>query len=164
MILVLGLLSAAPVFAQGSVTFGIDFGGNPPPHSAGVPDSGATLTEGSFYAILYLSDAPPTSASILEESAGGTFTTIFQFNNSVYAGYPGGGTAIDYEDSWQLTDTQMQALLAGQWYAQVTYSDATYLGEITAVPEPSSAALWGAGLAVLAAGLWRRIIPLRQRE
>lgn len=160
--LVFGLLSTASLFAQGSVTFDINFGDNPPPHSPGVPDSGATLTGGDFYAILYLSDTEPTSGSILEESATGTFSTVFNFDTLVYASYPAGGTAVDYEDSWELTDTQIQDLLAGQWYAQVTYADATYLGQITTVPEPSGAALLAGGFAVLAAGGWPRIIALRQ--
>jgi hypothetical protein len=163
-ILVLGLLSQAPVFSQGVVNFDINYGGNPPPHTSGFPDvsdSGAILTNGLFYAALFLSaTAPnPTSGLIVEKLASGSFTTVFQFTNLVYAAYPGGVLALDYEGSWQLTDTQIQNLLAGQWYAEVTYSDATYIGQITAVPEPSSIMLLLGGLIVFSAGLYRRIVP-----
>ena len=95
---------------------------------------------------------------MIEELDGGIFTTVFQFTNSVLAGYPGGGIAVDYEDSWQLTDTQIQNLLAGQWYAKVTYSDASYLGQITVVPEPSSVTLLLGGLVVLSTSFYRRLM------
>jgi len=157
-ILVLGLLSQAPAFSQGKINFDINFGSNPPPHTLGDPDSGARLTNASFYAILYLDPTVPVSGSI-EELDGGTFTPVFQFTNLVFATYPGGGPAYDYEGSWQLTDTQIQNLLAGQWYAQVTYSDASYVGQITPVPEPSCVTLLFGGLVVFSAGLYRRIVP-----
>ncbi|MGO8765322.1 MAG: hypothetical protein ACLQSR_09355 [Limisphaerales bacterium] len=156
LILVLGLLSQAPAFAQGSVDFDINFGGNPPPHTSGDPESGATLTDNSFDAILYLSDTAPTSGSIVEDLGGGSYATVFQFANLVYASYPGGGPAFDYEGSWQLSDTQIQNLLAGQWYAEVSYNDTTYMGQITAVPEPSCAILLFGGMLVVWAGLYRR--------
>ena len=155
-IIALALLAPVAAFSQGTVYFDINFGANPPPHTPGDPDSGATLTGGLFYSILYLSDAAPTSGSIVEELPGGTFATVFQFTDSVYASYPGGGPAVDYEQSWQLTDPQIQALLAGQWYAQVTYSDATYLGQITAVPEPSTDSLLLGGMLAVSAGWYRR--------
>ena len=157
-ILVLGLLSQVPTFAQGVINFDINFGSNPPPHTLGNPNSGALLTDDTFYAILYLDTTAPISGSI-QELDGGIFTTVFQFTNSVFASYPGGGPAIDYEGSWQLTAAQIQNLLAGQWYAEVTYSDASYMGQITAVPEPSSVTLFLGGLIVLLAGLYRRNVP-----
>ena len=158
-ILVLGLLSQAPAFSQGVVNFDINFGGNPPPHTLGDPDSGAILTNGSFYAALYLSDTTPTSGSIVEQLAGGSFTTVFQFTSLVFATYPGGGPAYDYEGSWQLTDTQIQNLLSGQWFAEVTYGGTSYMGQITAVPEPSSVTLLLGGLIIVSAGLYRRNVP-----
>jgi hypothetical protein len=150
------LFSRISALSQGTVDFGINFGSNPPPHTPGDPISGASLTGDQFYAILYLDTTTPTSGSI-EELEGGTFTTVFQFTDLVYATYSGGGPALDYENSWQLTDGQIQDLLAGQWYADVTYNDANYIGQITAVPEPSSITLLLAGLAMVWAYWYHRI-------
>jgi len=153
-VLFIGLLARASALSQGTVIFDINFGATPPPHSVGVPFSGAMLSNDLFYAILYLDTTEPVSGSI-QSLNGGTLTTVFKFTNLVFAGYPGGGIALDYEGSWQLTDTQIQNLLAGQWYANVTYSDASYTGQIVAVPEPSSAALGLGGLMMVAAYLCR---------
>jgi hypothetical protein len=49
-------------------------------------------------------------------------------------------------------------LIAGQWYAEVTYSDASYIGQITQVPEPSSTMLSLAGLGVIFSCLYRRVV------
>lgn len=155
-ILALGLVSSFSALAQG-VVFNIDFGANPPPHTPGDPFSGATLTGNDFYAILYLDDTEPLSASI-QELDGGSLTTVLQFSTLVYASYSGGGPAFDYENSWDLTDAQTQSLLAGQWYAQVNYDGASYSGQIVAVPEPSSITLLaGCLMMVLALSRhWRR--------
>jgi len=162
LIIILGLLSQLSAFSQGVVNFGITFGGNPPFQTPSIPGSGAILTGDIFYAILYMDATIPNPGPIsgsIEALDGGIFTPVIQFTNLVLAAYPGGGIAVDYEGSWQLTDTQIQNLLAGQWYAKVTYSDASYIGQITAVPEPSSVALLLAGLIVFSAGLYRRIVP-----
>ncbi len=161
-ILVLGLLSQLSAFSQGVIDFGITFDGNPPFQTPSIPGSGAILTGDSLYAILYMDATIPNPNPIsgsIGELDGGIFTPIFQFTTSVFAAYPGGGIAVDYENTWQLTDTQIQNLLAGQWYAQVTYSDASYLGQIVAVPEPSSVTLLLGGLAVLFVSFYRRPVP-----
>lgn len=152
-ILVIGLLSCLTSLSQGVVYFDMNFGSNPPPHVPGDPTSGASLTGDTFDAILYLDTSTPISGSI-EELEDGTFSTVFQFTDLVYASYPGGGPAFDYEGSWQLTNSQIQSLMGGQWYADVIYSDGSYVGQISAVPEPSSAALLLAGL--VAVSLWYR--------
>lgn len=163
LILFFGLLSQVPAFSQGEINFSINFGGNPPPHTPGVPDSGARLTNDLLYSAIFLDTTQPSSGSILEKLGDGSFALVFQFTNLVFAAYPSPATgpAFDYEGSWQLTDPQIQNLLAGQWYAQVTYNSATYLGQITAVPEPSSAALLFGGLIIFSAGFYRRIVPLK---
>jgi hypothetical protein len=162
-ILVFGLFSQVPALSQGNVNFDINFGTNPPPHTLGNPVSGAALTNDTFYAILYLDVTQPASGSIAQLD-GGTFTPVFQFTNLVFATYPGGGPAYDYEGSWQLTGTQIQNLLAGQWYAEVTYNDASYIGQIAPVPEPSSISLLLAGLVMASAGLHRRLARLREKQ
>jgi hypothetical protein len=159
-IILLAVFSQVSVFSQGNLQFGINFGDDPPPHTAGNPESGARLTYDLFYAILYLSDATPSSGSILEKLSDGSFTTIFQFTNLVYATYSGGGPALDYEGSWQLTDTQIDNLLAGDWYARVDYNNISYLGQISAVPEPSTIPLlFGGSVAVSVRLFVRRSRP-----
>lgn len=63
-----------------------------------------------------------------------------------------------YSQNWQLTDDQVQNLLAGNWYAEVDYGDNTYLGNLTTVsgvsgvtpvPEPATFTLLGLGLAAI---------------
>jgi hypothetical protein len=160
-ILVIGLLSRVPALSQGHINFDINFGANPPPHTLGNPLSGAILTNGVFNAILFLDPTTPISGSI-QQLDGGTFTPVFQFTNLVFATYPGGGPAYDYEGSWQLTDTQIQSLLAGQWYANVTYTGASYIGQILPVPEPSITTLLLIGLVLISARLWPRRTVVRQ--
>src|ERR1041384_7922881 len=132
-ILAFGLLLRVSTFAQTGLFFDINFGSNPPPHLPGVPDSGALLTTEFFYAAIYLDNTPPTSGSVVEQTKDGSFVTVFQFTNLVFAAYPPplGGTAYDYEQALQLTGAQLEKLLAGQWYARIAYGDTIYLGQIT---------------------------------
>ncbi|HET7625750.1 MAG TPA: hypothetical protein VFM25_10855 [Verrucomicrobiae bacterium] len=137
-ILLVGLLSQFPALSQSEIQFNINFGANPPPHALGVPTSGAILTDNSFYAAIYLDGSEPSSGWILEQSGESNFTPIFQFGNPVFAGYgpPLGGTAWSYENTWELTESQIGNLLQGRWYAQITFGAESYLGQITPVPEP----------------------------
>jgi PEP-CTERM motif len=54
-----------------------------------------------------------------------------------------------YSQSWQLTDHQVQNLLAGNWYVEVNYGSDEYLGNLTPVPEPETLALVGLGMMAL---------------
>jgi len=157
-ILSLGLVLQLPAFSQGVINFNINFGSNPPPHTPGVPDSGARLTDDLFYAAIYLGNVQPTSGRIAEMAGGGSLVTIFAFTNLVFAAYPppAGGPAFSYEQSWQLTAPQIQSLIAGEWYAEVSYAGNSYLGQIMPVPEPSSLALFVGGLIAVAATAGRR--------
>src|SRR5258707_4163567 len=132
-ILVLGLLLRVSAFAQAGLFFDINFGSNAPPHAPGVPQSGALLTTQFFYAAIYLDNTPPTSGSMVEQSGNGSFVTVFEFTNLVFASYPPppGATAFDYDQEFQLTKAQIDKLLAGQWYARITFGDTIYLGQIT---------------------------------
>jgi len=132
-VLVLGLLLRVSAFAQAGLFFDINFGSNPPPHTPGVPDSGALLTTEFFYAAIYLDNTLPTSGWVVEQSNNGSFVTVFQFTNLVFAAYPPppGATAFDYDQVLQLSDAQIEKLLAGQWYVRVAYGATIYLGQIT---------------------------------
>jgi hypothetical protein len=74
----------------------------------------------------------------------------------VFPGNPITGQ-YDYSQSWQLTDDQVQNLLDGNWYAEITYGDNTYLGNFTTatvsgvspVPEPETLTLLGLGMAAI---------------
>jgi len=164
-ILILTLISRAPAFSQGTMEFNINFGGNPPPHAATVPNSGALLTGSEFAAAIYLDNTAPTAGRIVQMGSGGSLSTVFDFPSPVYASYgaPYSGTAFSYDHAWQLTDPQIQSLLAGQWYADITYGTTDYIGQITVAPEPSSSALAlsAAGLLATAALFRRRFQALR---
>ncbi|HEY2328970.1 MAG TPA: PEP-CTERM sorting domain-containing protein [Verrucomicrobiae bacterium] len=151
-ILLIGLISRAPALAQTGVYFNFNFDGNPPPHTATVPDSIAFLSGGTFSAAIYLGDTAPSAGRIVQMGEGGSLTTIFDFPNPVFASYgaPFSGTAFSYEQTWQLTTPQIDSLLGGQWYADVSYGSVDYLGQITVAPEPSSIALFAGGLIAVA--------------
>lgn len=154
-ILVIGLFSRLPALSQGVVNFDINFGTNPPPNTSGGLVSAARLsTDGTFWTVLYLGSASPDSGFI-GQMDGGTFTSEFQFTNQFIETQIG---EYGYIGSWQLTGTQVQDVLAGQWYAEVIYSDASYIGQITPVPEPSSITLSLVGLVVIFSCLYRRVV------
>ncbi|HEY1717572.1 MAG TPA: hypothetical protein VGH42_04660 [Verrucomicrobiae bacterium] len=158
-ILVLGLLSQTVTFSQGLVNFDINFEAGTP-HGAGVPDSLATLSDGVFSAAIYLDDTVPTSCAIFQKvGTAGLEMQILQFPASVLATYPGGGPAYDFEGSWNLTASQINSLMAGQWDVHVTYDPFFYEGQIAAVPEPSSIRLFAAVFIVFILGLYFRVMP-----
>ncbi len=72
--------------------------------------------------------------------------------------FPGPGTGglsfpNDYsaQQSWQVTDSQVSSLWAGQWAVQFTFPNGIDTGAIVPVPEPSSVDLvfGGAGFIIL---------------
>ena len=146
--LILALASCVPVFSQQTTGFTFDFGASPPPHTPGVPNSAALLEDDLFSAAIYLSGNPPTSGRIVELGEGGALQTIFNFSGLVFAAYPG-GTAYSCEQSWSLSAPQIQSLMEGEWYAEVSYPGSSYPGRIVPIPEPSSFAL-AAGVALIA--------------
>lgn len=141
------ILTCPAASRSASIFFSVDFNGDPPPHTPGVPDSGALLMDDWFYTSVFLDGTPPVSGRILEKW-GDDFTPVFQFTNLVFAGYPPPaiGAAYDYEGVWQLSESQIENVLAGRWYAEINYADTTYLGQYTVVPEPSSLTLLLSGI------------------
>jgi hypothetical protein len=158
-ILVLGLLSQTVTFSQGLVNFDINFEAGTP-HGAGVPDSLATLSGNVFSVAIYLDDTAPTSCAISQKvGTVGLEMQIFQFPAPVLATYPDAGPAYDFEGSWNLTASQINDLMTGQWDVHVTYSPYFFTGNITAVPEPSSPRLFTAAFLVFVSGLYFRKPP-----
>jgi|ERR1039457_4498258 hypothetical protein len=161
-ILVFGLLSQSATFSQGFVNFNINFEADTP-HGAGVPDSLATLSDIVFSAAIYLDDTAPTSCAIFEQvGTAGLAMKIFQFPAPVLATYPGAGPAYGFEGSWNLTASQINNLMAGKWEVDVTYSPFFYVGQIAAVPEPSSVRLFVMAFIVFVLGIYFRKMPPNQ--
>lgn len=140
-------------FGQGTTVFRFDFAGNPPPHNAGVPESGGYFASSNsvFTAAIFLDDTVPTSARILERAGPNSFNPVFTLSTPIFAAYPPppGATAFSFEGMWELTAGQSQNLLAGLWYGEVNYGGTTYLGQITVVPEPGVFSLGLTGAVLL---------------
>lgn len=131
-----------------------------------------------FVVLISLGQNQATDGSISQMGSGGSLSPILELNNELYnasilfplgslpgspstsmGAYPGidtsSATANYYSQYWLLTDDQVQNLFAGKWYAEVSYGDNTYLGnfttvsEISPVPEPSTIALFGLGMAAI---------------
>ncbi len=85
-----------------------------------------------------------TAIPIIPGSAVGTPSGVEgTFPGSGIVGtFPGSGAGLVspnyYSQSWQLTPTQIQNLLAGKWYAEVDYGDDKYIGNLTPVPSSVS--------------------------
>ena len=143
-VLILALASCAPIFAQDPTDFTINFGSNPPPHSA---------ADEWFVLCRPLPQRRPSDVRPYCRDRGLLVSRHhLQFHEprvgrlSTAAGSGG----VSYEQSWQLTASQIQSLLAGEWYADVSYAGTSYLGQIVPVPEPASLALLASGLIPLA--------------
>lgn len=109
---------------------------------------------------------PATDGWILQKNGDGSLTPIFEISNELYlanspfpgassseGSFPGNPTetypTYIYSESYQLTPGQVQSLLSGNWYAEMTYGGDTYLGNLTPVPEPETLALFGLGIAAI---------------
>jgi len=150
LLLILGLawLSPATLPAQGVLQFRVHFPGAPAPPALAFPFGGAQLEGDSFYAAVLLGETPGSYGRIVERGQDGSFTTVFEFSNQVLAAYlpilglPGdGGTYYSYEQFWQVNPAQIDSLLAGNWYAEVTLDSGPHVGQIVLVPEPATLAL-----------------------
>ncbi len=164
-IVIIFMLFTQPILhGQGVIEFLIDFHGNPPPHTPGVPNSSALCTNAwttyaSFFADIFLADTAPSSGRIVDRGDDGSLTPVFQFTRLVYRTYPqsGGARAYSYEQGWYVTGAQVDRLSASRWFVEIGFPGQTYLGQIVPVAEPStvSCGLCG-GLALLAVSRIRR--------
>jgi hypothetical protein len=144
--------------AQGTTQFLIEFPGAPPPPVIGIPSGVAELSGTSFHAAFFLGTSAASSGRILEMAADSTLTPVFEFSGTIVdsfpptPGFPGsGGTYYSYDQIWQVTETQAQALLAGRWFAEIAYGSEIHMAQLVPVPEPSAATLSLLGLSVLGA-------------
>jgi hypothetical protein len=144
--------------AQGVTQFRVDFLVAPPPPAIGNPSGIAELSGSSFHAWFFLGTSAASYGRILEMADDTSLIPVFEFTGVVVDSHPSipgipgsGGTFYSYDQTWQVTDLQIQSLLSGRWYAEVTLGTVMHLGQFTPVPEPSTTALAVAGCAVLAA-------------
>ncbi|MGH7953069.1 MAG: PEP-CTERM sorting domain-containing protein [Limisphaerales bacterium] len=109
---------------------------------------------------------PATDGWIFQKNGDGSLTPIFEITNELYfADSPFPGASLEgsfpgnpsetyptyiYSESYQLTADQVQSLLSGDWYAEMSYGGDTYLGNLTPVPEPSTLALGSLALGLIA--------------
>jgi hypothetical protein len=109
-----------------------------------------------FVVSINLGTSQATDGWILQKEDDGSFTPVMELTNEIYnvvpifpgspAGtvsgddgdtvgtFPGNGVSNGtnyYSQFWQLTDDQIQNLLAGKWYVEVDYGDDKYIGNIT---------------------------------
>ena len=145
-----------PLFAQGVLQFSITFPGSPPPPAIGVPSGYAELSGSSFTASVFLGTSAADYGRIFEMADDSSLTLMFQFGGVLVdshpptPGFPGsGGTFYSYFQTWDLTSLQAQNLLEGHWYMEVAFGSETHFAQITPVPEPTSAALFAAGVAFI---------------
>jgi hypothetical protein len=163
-LLMLGCVVQLSVFAQGVVQFRVDFPGAPPPPAVGIPSGSAELSGSSFHAWFFLGTSAASWGRILERGADSTLTPVFEFTSLLVDSHPptpgipgSGGTFYSYDQTWQLTDHQIQSLWSGRWYAEIAFGSDLRIGQFTPVPEPSSAALVVVGIATLAGQRHRKL-------
>jgi hypothetical protein len=117
--------------AQGAIRFSITFDGV----SSGYPFGTAHLSGNSLDSVLYLGTTPtsPRDCQVLDN----TLTPILLFKTPLGSLDPSTGE-ITYMVAgwWSLTDSQVQDVMAGQWYAKAQIGGNTYLGQITPVLVP----------------------------
>lgn len=141
--LLLAWLVQSSLPAQGVINFTMDFPGAPLPPAIGIPYGAAGLSGNTFSVGILLGPSEATYAWILEQGNGGSLTPVFQITDEILSISPiTGGGFYSLGQSWELTDAQIQNLLAGQWFAEIDFGADTHLGQITATPEPSVAALF----------------------
>jgi hypothetical protein len=161
---IVGCAVQLTVLAQGVTQFRIDFPGAPPPPAIGIPSGSAELSASSFHAWFFLGTSWASSGRILEMADDSSLTPIFQFTSVIVDSHPptpgipgSGGTFYSYDQTWQVTDLQIQSLLSGRWYAEIAFGSDIHLGRLTPVPEPSTVALLIVGIGVFVAHGRRRL-------
>jgi hypothetical protein len=151
--LLIGFAIPKIVWAQGTFPplgddFTVDFSGaSLPPEITTAPSGTGFLSLLGFgnygLGVTVLSPAEATNVWIVEMGIDNSLIPIFEYNNGspYYL-----DSAYNYTEDWQVTDSQAESLLAGQWYVQMDFGTDILLGKITLVPEPSSAHLFLCGL------------------
>ena len=155
--LVLLTSSVAGAFAQSTLQFSVNLNGanEVPPNSSAYVGSGFVTLDLSNDLLSYGvgMNSPyfqPTSAGIYgPASATQTGSLIFDMGNYILSANP---PSLNYLGGFSVTPQQISDLGNGLWYVNFTSStfpNGEIRGQILPVPEPSTFALLGAGLALL---------------
>ncbi|MBE0542770.1 MAG: PEP-CTERM sorting domain-containing protein [Verrucomicrobia bacterium] len=157
-LLLLGCAAQLSALAQGVTQFRIDFPDAPPPPAIGIPSGSAELSANSFHAWFFLGTSAASSGRILEMADDNSLTPIFEFagvlvdSHPPTPGIPGsGGTFYSYDQTWQVTDSQIQSVLSGRWYAEIAFGLDVHFAQLTPVPEPSALVMLIVGIGAFAA-------------
>jgi hypothetical protein len=179
---IIGLFPLPTAHAQGTVSgqqFNINF--SPLPDSPGTnqPYGGASyfqsglnfntfFTGSNFFVIsISLGTNQATDGWVLQMEQDGSFSPVTELTNEFVnaldgissgsiGAFPGNNPTGSnyYYQGFQITDDQVQSLMAGNWYAEVDYGDDKYIGNLTTTSAPQatitipSATVFRAGIGV----------------
>jgi len=148
------------------MTFTIEFPGVAQPPAIAIPSGHATLTDDSFHLGVFLGEESATGRIVEIDSLTPVFdiTDIITSAHPPQPGWPGsGGTFSWFSQTWDLSSSQRESLIAGQWQAEITIGSEVFVGRLTAVPEPGTVALGLLGLLPLLP-LLRAGVPNQSRQ
>lgn len=138
-------------FAQETIQFTISLSPFP-----GGMSGNAELAGSSFTARAGSWSVAPDYGRIIQMADDSSTTPVFQFASVLSEIYPpipefpgSGATLYYFHETWNVTPPQAESLLAGHWYMEISFGYTALISQIVPVPEPTCAALFVLGAAVV---------------